>query len=69
MRSALERAQARALVTAEVSEREIARRLRENRRTVARVARSPEPLRYRRAPAGSKLDPFEPLLLRQLLEE
>jgi hypothetical protein len=39
-----------------------------NRRTVARLARSSEPPRYRRAPAGSKLDPFEGVL-RGLLEE
>jgi transposase len=51
-----------------VSEREIARRLGINRRTVARLARSEEPLRYRRAPAGSRLDPFEPVL-RRLLDE
>src|SRR5687768_6532413 len=38
-----------------------------NRRTVARLARSDEPPLYRRAPAGSKLDPFEPVL-RRLLE-
>jgi hypothetical protein len=37
-------------------------------RTVARLARSEEPLRYRRAPTASKLDPFEPVL-RRLLEE
>jgi hypothetical protein len=35
---------------------------------VARLARSEEPPRYRRAPVVSKLDPFEPLL-RRLLEE
>src|SRR5262245_39461140 len=39
-----------------------------NRRTVARLARRVEPPRYRRAAAGSKLDPFVPVL-RRLLEE
>jgi transposase len=64
----LEWAQVRALAADGVSEREIARRLGINRRTVARLALSQEPPRYRRAPAGSKLDPFEPVL-RRLLEE
>jgi len=68
VRSALEWAQVRALVADGVSEREIARRLGINRRTVARLARSEEPPRYRRAPTGSRLDPFEPVL-RRLLEE
>ena len=68
MRSALEWARVRALVADGVSEREIARRLGINRRTVARLARSEEPPRYRRAPTGSQLDPFEPVL-RRLLEE
>ena len=68
MRSALEWAQVRALIGDGVSEREIARRLGINRRTVARLARCSEPPRYRRVPAGSKLDPFEPSL-RQLVEE
>jgi transposase len=64
----LEWAQVRALVADGISEREIARRLGINRRTVARLARSEEPPRYRRAPAASKLDAFEPLL-RCVLEE
>jgi transposase len=64
----LEWAQVRALVADGVSEREIARRLGMNRRTVARLVRSEEPPRYRRAPAGSQLDPFESVL-RRLLEE
>ncbi len=68
MRSALEWAQVRALVADGVSEREIARRLGMNRRTVARLARSGEPPRYQRVLAGSKLDPFEPLLRRLLVE-
>ena len=64
----MEWAQVQALVADGLSEREIARRLGMNRRTVARLARSGEPPRYRRTPAGSRLDPFEPLL-RRLVEE
>jgi transposase len=64
----LEWAQVRALVADGVSEREIARRLGINRRTVARLASSEEPPRYRRAPTGSQLDPLEPVVQR-LLEE
>lgn len=64
----MEWAQVRALVADGVSEREIARRLQMNRRTVARLARSEEPPRYRRSAAGSKLEPFEPVL-RRVLEE
>jgi transposase len=40
------------------SQREVARRLGLARDTVARAVRSPEPPRYVRAPAASKLDPF-----------
>ena len=58
----------RALVADGISEREIAWRLGINRRTVARLVRSEEPPRYRRAPVTSKLDPFVPVL-RRLLEE
>jgi transposase len=68
VRSALEWAQVRALVADGVSEREIARRLGINRRTVARLASAEEPPRYRRAATGSKLDPFEPVLRRLLVE-
>ncbi len=68
MRSALEWAQVRALVADGVSEREIAQRLGINRRTAARLARSEEPPRYRRAQTGSQLDPFEPVLRRLLAE-
>ena len=68
MRSALEWAQVRALAADGVSEREIARRLGINRRTVARLARSEEPPRYGRAASGSQLDPLVPVL-RRLLEE
>ncbi len=68
MRSALEWAQVRALVADGLSEREIARRLGINRRTVARLARSEEPPRYRREPTGSQLDSLEPVLRRLLAE-
>jgi transposase len=68
VRSALEWARVRALVADGISEREIARRLGINRRTVARLARSEEPPRYRRALSGSQLDPFEPVVRRLLAE-
>src|SRR5437867_4301656 len=68
VRSALEWAQVRALAADAISQREIAGRLGINRRTVARLLASGEPPRYRRAPVGSQLDPFEPVL-RRLLEE
>jgi transposase len=68
VRSALEWAQVRALAADGVSEREIARRLGINRRTAARLARSEEPPRYRRAETASKVDPFEPVLRRLLVE-
>ena len=68
MRSALEWAQVRALAADGVSQREIASRLGINRRTVARLLARDEPPRYRRPPAGSQLDPLEPVL-RRLLEE
>jgi transposase len=42
-----------------VSIREIARRTGHDRKTVQRAVRSHAPPRYRRAPAGSKLDPFK----------
>jgi transcriptional regulator with XRE-family HTH domain len=64
----LEWAQVRALAVDGVSRREIACRLGMNRRTVARLLGSEEPPRYRRAPVGSQLDRFEPVL-RRLLEE
>ena len=68
MRSALEWAQVRALAADGISQWEIARRLGINRRTVARLVASNEPPGYRRAQAGSQLDPLEPVL-RRLLEE
>lgn len=68
MRSALEWVQVRSLVADGLSQREIARRLGINRRTVARLAVSDGPPRYEREPRGSRLDPFEPVL-RRLVEE
>src|SRR5262249_57430879 len=65
VRSALEWAQVRALAADGVPEREIARRLRMNRRTVARLARSEEPPRYQRASAGSELGRLAPLRRRR----
>ncbi len=68
MRSALEWVQVRALAADGISQREIAARLGLNRRTVARVALSAGPPRYRGVAAGSQLDRLEPVL-RRLLEE
>jgi transposase len=68
VRSALEWAQVRALAADGVSQREIARRLGINRRTVARMVAAEVPPRYSRAPTGSKLDRVEPVV-RRLLEE
>ncbi len=68
VRSVVEWARARALAADGVSQREIARRLGINRRTVARLVASGEPPRYRRAPAGSRLDPLEPVLAQLLAE-
>jgi transposase len=68
VRGALEWARVRALAADGVSQREVARRLGINRRTVMRMLASDEPPRYRREPVGSRLDPFEPVL-RRLLEE
>jgi transposase len=64
----MEWAQVRALAADGVSQREIATRLGINRRTVVRLMAADEPPRYSRAPAGSMLDPLEPVL-RRLLEE
>ncbi len=68
MRSALEWAQARAWAADGVSQREIARRLGINRRTVKRMLESDRPPRYERAAQGSMLDPLEPVM-RATLEE
>ena len=56
--SALEWAEIRALAKDGLSQREIARRLGINRRTVARALVSDGPPRDARAPAGSQLDPL-----------
>jgi len=68
VRSALEWAQVRVLDADGVSQREIARRLGINRRTVARMLEADGPPRYSRAPTGSMLDPLEGVL-RRLIEE
>lgn len=61
-------AQVPALKADGVSEREIARRLGMNRRTVARLVVAEMPPRYRREPAGSMLDRLEPVLARLVAE-
>ena len=66
VRSAVEWAQVRALAADGVSQREIARRLGINRRTVERLAAAEEPPIYRRPPTGSMLDPLEPVIRRLL---
>lgn len=68
VRSEVEWAQVRALAEDGVSQREIAARLGINRRTVRRLADAAGPPSYERAPAGSMLDPLEPVLWR-LLED
>lgn len=64
----MEWAKVRELSAEGVSQRQIAERLGMNRRTVARLAASEEPPRYRRRPAGSALDAHEPLM-REVLAE
>jgi transposase len=64
----MEWAQVRALAADGVSQREIAARLGVNRRTVRRLIEADEPPRYERAPTGSIVDAFEPVI-RRLLEE
>jgi transposase len=66
--SALEWAEIRALGKDGVSQREIAKRLGINRRTVARALTVDTPPRYVRAPAGSQLDPLMGVI-RQVLEQ
>lgn len=68
MRSAVDWAQVRALAADGVSQREIARRLGINRRTVRRLVETVDPPRYGRAPVGSMLDPLEPAI-RRLIDE
>jgi transposase len=58
----------RELAAEGVSQREIARRLKLNRRTVARLVAADEPPRYRRKPQGSMLDPLEPVM-RSVLQD
>jgi transposase len=64
VRSALEWAQVRALAADGVTQREIARRLGISRNTVRRLVEADKPPRYGRAPAGSMLDPLEPVMQR-----
>src|SRR4051794_41255245 len=51
-----------------VTKSEIARRLGINRRTAAKLVAASEPPSYSRAPAGSMLDPLEPVL-RKLIND
>jgi transposase len=64
----MEWAQVKALAADGVSQTQIAARLGINRRTVKRLLEADEPPRYQRAPAGSMLDPLEPVI-REVLEE
>jgi transposase len=68
VRSALDWAQVKALAADGHSQREIARRLGINRRTVKRLLEAEGPPRYRREPTGSMLDPLEPVIRRVLAE-
>jgi transposase len=68
VRSALEWAQVRAMAADGISQREIARRLGINRRTVKRLVAADQPPRYERAAAGSMLDPLEPVIGRLIGE-
>ena len=68
VRSAVDWAEVRALHADGITKREIARRLGISRNTVERLLSASEPPRYSRAPAGSMLDPLEPVL-RRLVEE
>jgi len=68
VRSAVDWAEVRAMHADMVGKREIARRLGISRDTVDKLIRAGEPPRYSRAPAGSMLDPLEPVLGR-LLEQ
>jgi transposase len=61
-------AQVQALAADDVSQREIARRLGINRRTVARLLAATAPPRYRRCAVGSMLDPLVPVIEQVLVE-
>jgi len=61
-------AQVRTLAADGLSQREIARRVGSGRNTVRRLIGAAQPPRYSRAPAGSMLDPLEPVL-RRLLDD
>jgi len=64
----MEWARVRALEADGVSRRQIAKRLGINPRTVKRLAESGEPPSYHRKPAGSMLDPLEPVI-RKLIDD
>jgi hypothetical protein len=68
VRGALGWARARGMAADGVSQREIARRLGINRRTVKRMLESDQPPAYRRAAKGSKVDRFEPVIRATLAE-
>ncbi len=68
MVSALEWAEIRALERDGVSQRQIAKRLGINRRTVAKALAAEAPPRYVRPLAGSQLDPLMPVI-GQVLEQ
>jgi transposase len=61
-------AQVRALAADGVSQTQIAARLGINRRTVRRLLEADAPPRYRRARAGSMLDPLEPVIGKLLVD-
>jgi transposase len=68
VRSALEWAEVKAMAADGISQREIAGRLGMNRRTVRRMVDASESPSYSRAPAGSMLDPLEPVLRRLIAD-
>jgi transposase len=68
VRSAVDWAEVRAMHADGIKKREIARRLGISCNTVDRLIGAEQPARYSRAPAGSMLDPLEPVL-RRLLED
>ena len=68
VRSAVEWAQVRAMAADAVTQREIARRLGINRRTVRRLVGASEPPRYERSRARSMLDALE-AVIRRLMRE